>query len=124
MRQFFHPSSLCIIQHFLKSIYYDLVNSFSLSIPLRVCQSGVSVCNSQLTTVTPKGFAVELMYIVQDKGVWYPEVSDNVFPEKLLCVHISDIRQRLNFDPFGEIICANQQILLVSCCFRKGANNI
>ena len=123
MRQLFHPSSFCIIQPFLKSTYYDLVNSFSLFVPLKICQSGVPVCNFQLTTVSPKGFAIELESIVRDEGMGYLEVSDNVFPEKLLCVHISDIHQRFSFDPFGEIICADQQILLISCCFRKWANN-
>ena len=54
----------------------------------------------------------------------YPEVSDNVLPEKLLYVHISDIHQRFSFNPFGEIVCADQQIFPVSCCFRKRANDI
>ena len=54
----------------------------------------------------------------------YSEASDNVLPEKLLYVHISDIRQRLSFNPFGEIICADQQIFFISRCFRKWANNI
>ena len=107
MRQFFYSSSLCIIQHFLKSTYYDLVNSFSLFVPLRICWSGVPVCNSQLTTVSPKGFAVELKFIVRDEGMRYPEASDNVLLEKLLYVHISDIHKRLSFNQFGEIICAD-----------------
>ena len=124
MRQPFHPSSLCIIQPFLKSVYYDLVNSFSLFVPLRICWSGVPVCNSQLTTVSPKGFAIELKSIVRDEGMRYPEPSDNVLPEKLLYVHILDICQRLSFNPFGEIVYADQQIFLVSRCFRKWANNI
>ena len=124
VRQFFYLSSLCIIQPFLKSTYYDLVNNFSLSVPLRICRSGVPVPNSHLTTVSPKGFAVKLKSIIRDEGMRYPKASDNVLPEKLLYIHISDIRQRLSFNPFGEIVCADQQILLVSRCFRKGANNI
>ena len=54
----------------------------------------------------------------------YSEVSDNVLPDKLLYVHISNIRQWLSFNPFGEIVCADQQIFLVSHYFRKWANNI
>ena len=54
----------------------------------------------------------------------YPEASDNVLLEKLLYIHISDICQRLSFNPLGEIVCADQQIFLVSRCFRKSANNI
>ena len=107
MRQFFYLSSLCIIQPFLKSTYYDLVNSFSLSVPLRICWSGIPVCNSQLTTVSPKGFAVELKSIVRDEGMRYPEASDNVLSEKLFYVHVSDIRIRFNFNPFGEIVCTD-----------------
>ena len=81
--------------------------------------SGILVCNSQLTAISPKGFAVELESIVQDKGMRYFEVSDNVLLDKPLYVHILDIRQRLNFNPFGEIVCANQQIFLISRCFWK-----
>ena len=36
------------------------------------------------------------------------ELGDNVFPDKLLGVHISNIRQGFSFDPFGEIICVDQ----------------
>ena len=100
-------SSLYIVQHFLKSTHYDLINSFSLSVPLGISWSGISICNSQLTTISPKGFAVELKSIVRDKGMRYSEAGDNVLLEKLLYVHISDIRQRLSFNPFGEIVCAD-----------------
>ena len=86
--------------------------------------SGISIYNSQLTAVSLKGFAVELKSIVQDEGLRYSEAGDNVLPDKLLYVHISDIHQRLSFNPFGEIVYANQQIFLVSCCFRKWDNNI
>ena len=55
-----------------------------------------------------KDFAVELKSIVRDKGMRYREASDNVLPEKLLYVHILDICQRLSFNPFGEIVCADQ----------------
>ena len=108
MRYFFHPSSLCIVQPFLKSTYYDLVNSFSLSVPLGISWSGISICNSQLTAISSKGFAVELKSIVRDEGMRYSEASDNVLLDKLLYVHISDIRQRLSFNLFGEIVRADQ----------------
>ena len=62
--------------------------------------------------------------IVRDEGMRYSEVSDNAFPDKLLYVHILDIRQKLSFNPFGEIVCADQQIFLISCYFRKWTNNI
>ena len=54
--------------------------------------SGILVCNSQLTAISPKGFAVELKSIVQDEGMRYFEAGDNVLPGKLLYVHVSDIR--------------------------------
>ena len=63
--------------------------------------------NSQLTAIPPKGFAIELKSVVRDEGMRYFEVGDNVLPDKLLYVHISDIRQRLSFNPFGEIVCAD-----------------
>ena len=111
-------------QHFLKSAHYDLVNSFSLSIPLGISWSGIPVCNSQFTAISPKGFTVKLKSIVLDEGMRYFKASDDVLLEKFLYIHISDVRQRLCFNPFGEIVCADQQIFLVSRCFRKWANNI
>ena len=74
------------------SAHYNLVNSFSLSVPLGIGWSGIPVCNSQFTAISPKGFTVELKSIVQDKGMRYSEASDSVLPDKLLYVHISDIR--------------------------------
>ena len=106
------------------SAHYNLVNSFSLSVPLGIGWSGIPVCNSQLTTTSPKGFAVELKSIVRDEGMRYSEASDNVFPDKLLYVHILDICQRLGFNLFGEVVYADQQIFLVSSYFGKWANNI
>ena len=53
-----------------------------------------------------------------------PELGDNIFLDKLLSIHISDVHQWFSFDPFGEIICADQQISLVTYYFRERANNI
>ena len=64
------------------------------------------------------------MAIVRDEGVKDPESGDNVFSEKFLSVHISDVRQRFSFTSLGEIVCADQQIFLVTCYFGKGTNNI
>ena len=60
------------------------------------------------------------MAIVRDEGVRDPELGDNVFSKKFLSVHISDVRQRFSFNPLSEIVCADQQIFLVTCCFGKG----
>ena len=107
------------------SAHYDLVNSFSLFVPLGISWSGrILVCDSQLTEISSKGFVVELKSIVRDEGMRYFEAGDNVLLDKLLYIHISDIRQRLSFNPFGEIVCADQQIFLISRCFGKWANNI
>ena len=62
--------------------------------------------------------------IFRDKGMRDPESGDNVLPNKFLSVYISDVHQRFNFNPFGEIVCANQQIFLVTNYFGKGTNNI
>ena len=64
------------------------------------------------------------MAIVRDEGVRDPESGDNVFPDKFLSIHISDVHQRFNVNPLGEIVFADQQIFLVTCCFGKGTNNI
>ena len=97
-----------------------LLTASTCPIPLGVCRSGIPVCNSQLTTVSPKGFAVEPKSIVRDEGMRYPKASDNVLPEKLLYIHISDIRQRLSFNLFGEIVCTDQQIFLFPTALGNG----
>ena len=48
------------------------------------------------------------------------ESGDNVFLGKLPSIHISNVRQGFNFDPFGEIICVDQQISLITYYFGKG----
>ena len=106
--QFFHPFSLRIIQPLFQPVDYNFVNSFSLSITLGVSRSGIPVCNSQVTTVSPEGLAIKLKADVRDEGVGDPKSSNDVLPDKLLGIHIPDIGQGLGFDPFGEIVCANQ----------------
>ena len=53
-----------------------------------------------------------------------PELGDNVFPDKLLGVHISDVRHGLSFNPLSKIVSADQQIPLVPYCLRKMADYI
>ena len=74
--------------------------------------------------ISPKGFAIKLKSIVQDESMRYSIVSDDVLPKKFLYVHISDICQRLHFNPFGEIVDPDQQIFLIFRYFRKKTNNI
>ena len=108
MWQFFHPSSFRIIQPLFQPVDYDFVNSFSLSITLRVSRSGILVCNSQVTAVSPKGVVIKLKVVVQDEGVGDLKSSNDVLLDKLLGIHIPDIGQGLSFDPFGEIVRADQ----------------
>ena len=53
-----------------------------------------------------------------------PERDDNVFPDKLLGIHISDVRQGLSFYPLSKIVNADQQIPLVPYYFGERANYI
>ena len=124
MRQFFHPSSFRIIQHFLESIHYDFVNSLNLTIPLGVSWGRVPIRNSQIIAISPEGFVIKLKSIVQDEGTRDPEPGDNVFSDKLFGISISDIHQGLGFNLFGQIVRADQQISFVPCCFREKADNI
>ena len=62
--------------------------------------------------------------VVRDKGSRDPESCNNVSPEKSFSVYISDVSQWLDFDPLGEVIRADQQISLVSCCLGEEAYNI
>ena len=108
MWQLFHPSSFRIIQSFFHPINYDLINSLNLPIPLGVGWSGISVCDSQITTVSLEGLAIKLKSVIRDEGMRDSKSSNDVLPNKFLCIHILDVGQGLDFDPFGEIVCADQ----------------
>ena len=124
MGQFFYPSTHRVIQPFLEFVHYDLVNSLSLSISLRINWNGIPVYDSKITIVSSEGFAVELKAIIRDEGTRDPEPCDNVFPNKFLGIYVSDICQSFIFNPFGEVVRADQQISLISYCFRERANDI
>ena len=49
---------------------------------------------------------------------------NNVSLDEFLSIHISDVGQWLSFDPFGEVIFADQQRSLISYCLGEGAYNI
>ena len=102
------PIFLSIIQPLLESIYYDLVNSLGLSVPLGISWGRISIRNSQVTTVSLERFAIKLKAIVQDEDTKDPELCDNVFSNKFLGIHVLDICQGLSFNPLHEVICANQ----------------
>ena len=108
MWQFFHPSSLRIIQPLFQPIDYDLINSLGLSISLEVGRNGIHVCNSQVTIVSPKGLAIKLKIVIQDESMRNPKSSKDILPDKLLSIHIPSVGQGLGFDPFGEVVYADQ----------------
>ena len=124
MGQIFYPSSFHVIQPFLESVHYYLVNSLGLSIYLRISWSEIPICDSKITTVSLKRFPIKLKAIVWDEGMKDPEPCDNIFRNKFLGIHVLNICQRFSFNLLGEVVCANQQISLVSYCFRERANNI
>ena len=96
----------CPISSWVHSL--DLVDSLSLSIPLWVSRGGIPICNSQVTTVPLKGFAVKLKSIFWDERIGDPKPSDNIFPNKSLGIHVLDICQWFSFDPLGEVIRVDQ----------------
>ena len=53
-----------------------------------------------------------------------PKSCNNGSPDELLSICVSDVDQWLSFDPFGEVIYADQPIYLISCCLKEGAYNI
>ena len=67
------------------------MNSLSLSVSLGVGRSGIPVCNSQVTTVSPKGLVVKSEAIIRDEGVGDLESSNDVLLDKLLCIHVPDV---------------------------------
>ena len=109
MWQFFNPSTLCFIQPLLKPINYDLIDCFSLSIPLQIGQGWIYVPNAQLTTISPKGFTIKLKHVIRDKGTRNYKSGYNILPNKLLCINISNVGQWLSFNPLCEVISSNQK---------------
>ena len=117
--QLFHLFSLCIVQSLFKSTHYDLIDSFSLPIPLGICRGGIFIRYAQVTAIPPKGLTIELKTIVRDEGTRDSKPSDNIFSNKSL-----DICQWFSFNSFGEVIHANQQIPLIPCCLRERTYNV
>ena len=107
MWQFFYPFFLCIIQPLLEFVYYHLIDSLSLSIPLWISWGGIPIYSARVTTVPREGLVVKLTAIVQDEGMRDPKPSDNIFLNKSLGIHVPDICQWFSFNPLDEVICAN-----------------
>ena len=118
------PLSFRVIQSLLKPIDYYFVNSFSLPIALWISRSGISVFYTQFWIIFCEGIAIKLESIIWDKSAGNSKSCNNVPSYKLLHIYISDVRQGLSFDPFIEVFCADQQVLLVSYGFRKRADNV
>ena len=91
MWQFLHPFSLCVVQPLFRSIHYNLVDSFSLPILLRIGRSGISILYPQVRTVLPEGFAIKLKAIIRDEGMRNLELSNNILPDKSFDIYILDI---------------------------------
>ena len=106
------------------STHYNLVDSFSLPISLWIGWGGISILYPQIRTVLPESFAIKLKAIVRDESMRNTELSNDILPDKPLDIHTSDVSQRFSFNPFSEIVYADQQILFTSYCFREMTYNI
>ena len=91
MWQLFHPFFLCIVKPFFEPTHYDLIECFSLSIPLLICQGGISIYYAQATAIPSESLAIELKTVVRDEGTRDSKLSDNIFSNKSLGIHIPDI---------------------------------
>ena len=124
MWHFFCPLSLCVVQPLFKPTNYDLVDSFGLPIPLWIDRAGIFICYAHIIVIPPEGLAIELRSIVQDECARNSKPSNNILPNKFLSIYISNICQRFSFNPFGKVICANQQVSLIPCRFRERTYNV
>ena len=116
--------SLCVIQPLLKPTHYDLIDSFSLSIPLRICRGEISICYAQITAIPPESLTIKFQSVVRDKCMRDSKPSDNIFPNKFVSIRISDICQNFSFNPLGKVICTNQQISFIPCRFKEITYNV
>ena len=124
MWQLFYQFTLGIIQPLFESIYYDLIDSLNLSIPLRISQGGILIRNSQVTIVPPEGLTIKLKVIIRNEGIRDPKLSDNILPNKSLGIQVPDIDQWFNFNPLGEVICVDRQIPLIPNCPKERTHNV
>ena len=87
------PLSTFPLRHpiFFKSVHYNLVNSFSLPISLRVGRSGISILYTQIRTVFPEGFAIKLKAIIRDECIGNPKSSNYVLLDEPFDIYISDV---------------------------------
>ena len=51
---------------------------------------------------------IKLQSVVQDECMRDLKLSDNIFSKKFLGIHIPNIGQWFSFNPFGEVIRADQ----------------
>ena len=86
--------------------------------------SGISIRYAPVIAIPPEGLAIELKTVVRDEGARDFKPNDNSFSNKSLGIHIFDICQWFSFNPFGEVICADQQISFVLCCLKEMAYNV
>ena len=124
MWQLFYQFSLYVIQPLFKPTHYDLSDSFSLSIPWWICRSRISIRYAQVITIPSESLAIKLKSVTRNEGTRNSKSSDNIFPNKSLAIHVSDIRQWFSFNPLGEVIRADQQISFIPCCLRERTYNI
>ena len=124
MWKLIHPFALCIIQLLLESIHYNLINSLGLPIPAGVSWNGIPICDTHITTVPSEGLSIKLKSVVRDEGMGDPKPGDNVLPHEPFGIHVPDVCQWLNFNPFGKAISVNQKPSPVSCCFGKRPHNV
>ena len=124
MWQLFHPFSLCFIQLLFQLVKYDLVDRFDLPVPLWIHRGGISIGYAQIIAIPPKGLAIKLQSVIRDKRMRDPKPSDNILLNEFLSIRISNICQRLNFNPLCEVICADQWKSLIPYRVREGTHNV
>ena len=95
-----------------------------MSVPLWICRGWISICYAQLIAIPPEGLAIKLQSIVRDEGTRDSKPSDNIFPNKSLCIRIPNICQWFSFNLLSEVIRASQQISFIPCCLRERTYNV
>ena len=59
------------------------------------------------------------MTIVDDKSVRQPVSTYDRFLEEALGLMFGDVRQRLTFDPLGEVVNGNNEKFSLADCWRE-----
>ena len=120
----FHPFSLRIIQSLLKSTHYNLLTVLACSFPCGYAGVKYLFVMPRSQQYLLKAFLSNCSPLSEMRVRGILNRTTIFFPSKSLCIRIPDICQWFSFNPFNEVIYADQQISFIPCYLRERTYNV